>query len=120
MSRIEVCWHGLLRRMINKGFDRKEDSTGNESFSFKYSNEDLVRISGTTPIRTFIYNQQTKYTGHVCRLPNEDVRKKMLFAKGKKYARSVWGRLEKRLGRTKIQIQNLMMNKKKFPELLLK
>ena len=120
MSRIEVCWHGFLRRMINRGFDRKEDSTGNESFSFKYSNEDLVRISGTTPIRTFIYNQQTKYTGHVCRLPNEDVRKKMLFAKGKKYARSVWGRLEKRLGRTKIQIQNLMMNKKKFPELLLK
>ena len=119
IKRIEVVWHGFLRRMVNGGFSRKESSDPTvENFSFKYSNDDLVKMTATSPIRHFIYNQQLKYVAHVCRLPNEDARKKMLFSKGKKYSRSVWTRLAGLTGRDKEQVQKMMMDKKLFQELL--
>ena len=119
IKRIEVVWHGFLRRMVNGGFSRKESNDPTvENFSFKYSNDDLVKMTATSSIRHFIYNQQLKYIAHVCRLPNVDARKKMLFAKGKKYSRSVWLKVADLTGRDKDQVQNMMMNKKLLQELL--
>ena len=104
---------------MNGGFSRKESSDPTvENFSFKYSNDDLVKMTATSSIRNFIYNQQLKYVAHVCRLLNEDARKKMLFSKGKKYSRSVWTGLAGLTGRDKEQVQKMMMNKKLFQELL--
>lgn len=50
---IESKWHGFLRRMVNLGFKRKEDST-----VFKYSNDDLVNVTYTENIRQYVKRQQ--------------------------------------------------------------
>ena len=49
MKVFESKWHGFLRRMINGGFARKKDG-----MSYRYTNEDLIRITGTNSIRNFI------------------------------------------------------------------
>ena len=73
--------------MVNGGFKRKEGTqeSEEENMAFKYSNQDLMRMTGTQRLRTFILKQQLKYIAHICRLPNDDIRKKMLFSQPKFY-----------------------------------
>ena len=113
MKLFESKWHGLLRRMINGGFTRKKDS-----MSYKYSNEDLVRITGTNPIRNFIQKQQLKFIAHVCRMNNKDIRKQVLFTKEIKNSHSIWNSWEKVLNIDRNQIWKIMMDKKRFFDFL--
>ena len=59
IKKFEACWHGFLRRMVNKGFRRKNDRKTADSNGFEvdmayvYSNEDLVRITETVPLRNY-------------------------------------------------------------------
>ena len=63
IKRLEACWHGFLRRMINNGFKRKDPAPDElENYAFVYTNNDLMRMSGTMPLRRFIKEQQLKYT----------------------------------------------------------
>ena len=72
--------------------------------SFKYSNEDLIRITGTASIRNYIQKQQLKFLAHVCRMNNYDMRKQILFAIEAKHSQSIWSVLEKLLNIDKKQI----------------
>ena len=111
---IESKWNGFLRRMVNGGFTRKDDS-----MAYRYSNKDLQRITETTCIRRFIKEQQLKYLAHVCRMNNNDMRKRILFSKNnKKHAISIWISWERTLKMDKGQILRTMMDKKKFFGLL--
>ena len=106
--------------MVNNGFRRKGDQADDGNMAFKYTNDDLVRMTGTTPLRKFIKEQQIKYTAHLCRLPNHDMRKKMLFAKGKKNSRCIWKKFEGLFGKSldQIQIRNTMMKRERIQDLL--
>ena len=124
IKKFEACWHGFLRRMVNKGFRRKNDRKTADSNGFEvdmayvYSNEDLIRITETVPLRQFIYTQQLKYTAHLVRLPNTDMRKQILFAKPGRNKTSIWKRFERILGISEEQIQRMMVDKSKIHELL--
>eukprot|EP00794_Sanderia_malayensis_P005202 gene5202-5856_t len=89
VKRLESCWHRFLRRMTTNSF-KKKDPENEECFAFVYTNDDLVRLSGTVPLRKYIREQQIKCTAHVCRLPNNDTQKQILFAQGRKHGRSIW------------------------------
>ena len=109
ISSMEVKWHGFLRRMINNGFKRKEDS-----MAFQYSNADLVKMTGTEPLIQYIYEQRLKYIANVSRMENNDIRKQILFAKENPKSRSIWKNFEKQCGIDKQQILRLMMDKNRF------
>ena len=116
IKRLEACWHGFLRRMVTNGF-RKKEPENEQSFALFYTNEDLVRLADTTPLRHFIYEQQIKFTAHICRLPNNDMRKQILFSEGRKYSRSIWPKFERLLGLDGMQIRKQMMDRAKVKDL---
>ena len=109
LKRIESKWTGFLRRMVNGGLARKVDS-----MAYRYSNQDIIRITETTPIRKHIQQQQLKYLAHVCRMPNSDIRKQVLFAENTTRSNSIWQRWEKVLNIDKSQLRKIMMDRKKF------
>ena len=86
--------------------------------SFNYSNEDLIRITGTASIRNYIHKQQLKFLAHVCRMNNNDMRKQILFAIEAKNSQSIWSVWEKVLNIDRKQIWNTMMDKDKFFDFL--
>ena len=119
IKQLEACWHGFLRRMINNGFKRKDPAPKElENYAFVYTNNDLVRMTGTMPLRRFIKEQQLKYTAHICRLPNTDMRKRVLFAEGHKFSRTIWKRFETLLNTDEMQIRRTMMDRTKIRDLL--
>ena len=113
MKVFESKWHGFLRRMINGGFARK-----NDGMSYRYTNEDLIRITGTNSIRNFIQKQQLKFLAHICRMNNKDMRKQVLFTKENKNSHSIWNGWEKVLNIDKKQIWKVFMDKEKFFDFL--
>jgi hypothetical protein len=113
MKMFESKWNGFLRRMTNGGFLRKGDT-----MSFRYSNVDILRITGAKPIRSYILDQQIKYLAHVCRMNNTDIRKQVLFANGTKSSISIWSAWEKMFKIDKSQLRKIMMDKKKFFDFL--
>ena len=92
INELEVCWYGCLRRMVKGGLSRKRDqNTGEQLFSYTYSNLDLESIIKTPPIRQFIIVQYLHYVAHICRGENTLPTKKMLFAKSNKaYFQDPW------------------------------
>ena len=67
INELEVCWCGCLRRVVKSGFSRKRDqNTGEQLFSYTYSNLDLESIIKTPPIRQFINVQYFHYMAHIC------------------------------------------------------
>ncbi len=112
IKQLEACWHGFLRRMGTNGF-RKKHPSDPQCYALIYTNDDLVRMSGTVPLRRFIHEQQIKYTAHICHLPNHDMREKMLFSQGRKYSRSLWKKLEALLHIDETQIRKAMMSRAK-------
>ena len=117
IKRLEACWHGLLRRMVNNGFRKKEPQV-EDSYALFYNNEDLVRITGTVPLRRFIHEQQIRYTAHLCRLPNTDMRKQILFSQGRRYSRSIWKKFGRLLNLSEIQLRKDMMDRARVKDLL--
>ena len=101
--------------MVNGGFKRKEASKDTEeNMAFKYSNNGLLNLTQTRPLRHFILKQQLKYIAHICRLPNSDIRKKMLFTKTRKGKTSIWCKWTRILKMEEEQIRRLMMSKRVF------
>ena len=99
INELEVCWYGCLRRMVKGGFSHKRDqNTGEQLFSYTYSNLDLESIIKTPPIRQFINVQYLHYVAHICRGENTLLTKKMLFAKSNKaYFQDPWIHINKLL-----------------------
>ena len=117
-AKIEVVWHGFLRRMVKGGYRREKDDRdeddNDQGWRFKISNTDLRNITGTKPIKVFCLQQQLKYLAHICRMGNDDLRKQTLFDENS----FRWTKLEKELGLETQQIRRMMMNKSSLQCLL--
>ena len=131
LKKVEVIWHGFLRKMVIGGFERKNapshsrrsaetDSQNHDEtsldWSFKLSNERLRQITKTRPIRDFCFTQQVKYMGHVCRMDNSALQKQVLF--DRRASKTVWNKTERTLGIDAQQIRRTMMNKREFHRVL--
>ena len=88
-------------------------------WSYVFSNQQLKEITKTADISNFCKSQHMRYIAHVTRLDNNAFQKQLLFSTDhKRYARDRWLKFEKELNMSKLQIQNLMQNKKQFTSLL--
>ena len=112
ISEMEVIWCRLLRRMIRRGFARKDD------FSMIYSNKRVYEITGAYTIESYLRRQQLRWVGHVCRMQNASFQKQLLFSKTKKHQRDIWPKLEKITNLDRSQLQRMMMKRTEFVSLL--
>ena len=119
LKKLESCWFGLLRRMVRNGWKRKMNSNGEETYALKYRNSDLERIVGTPSLRDFIFVRYLKYIAHVCRRPNSNLTKQLLFAvPSAKYVRDPWIKISQLLNVDKYQAKKSTQDRKVFKGLL--
>ena len=132
LKKIEVIWHGFLRKMVTNGYRRKNvpdeylqakklnlNPPEPENWSFVYSNNDLEKITKTAGISNFCKSQHLEYIAHVSRRTNDSFQKQVIFATNrKKYARDRWKKLEKELPIATFQLQSLMQDKTEFSSFL--
>jgi hypothetical protein len=78
MNRINTAYMNMLRKMINKGFKRRNISESD--YSYVLSNEDVLTICKTENILEYIQRQQMKYLAHIGRRPNTTFSKRLLFS----------------------------------------
>ena len=85
--------------MIRGGYRKKKDDSGEESFAFVYTNQDIQNSVKTPPLRDFIAVQYLSYVAHICRKENDDPTKLALFFIPKaKYFRDPWVKISTLLG----------------------
>ena len=138
LRKLETIWNGFLRKMITKGYKRKNvppeyvkakkkaKKSGDTvpepdglDWAYVIDNENLRLITKTTNISSFCEIQHLKYIAHITRLENDALQKQLLFKlEHKKYSRDPWIKMEKDLNISKEQIQKTMQNKQEFMSLL--
>ena len=120
IKKLEVCWHRFLRRMVRGGFRRR--NADENDFAFVYSNKDLESIVKTPPLRDIISKQYLKYVAHVCRQPNVNLTKIIMFAMPKKkYFRDPWIQITQLLGNISVsQARRETQSREGFINLLTK
>ena len=78
-DRLNVVYRGFLRRMMKGGFRRKTGSDQEETFHYRYTNENVHSICKTIDVCEFIQDQQRKYTYHIIRSDWNNSTKKLMF-----------------------------------------
>ncbi len=74
MNKLNSTYMGYIRRMVKGGFNRRE-----ESWRFQYTNNDLLRISNTPDICTFVRNLQSIYVKKILLKNNDSIVKRLLL-----------------------------------------
>ena len=74
VKRLNAAYMGFIRRMVKGGFNRREDS-----WSYRYTNNDLMRISDATDLCSFIEKQQINYVKKILKNNNESIAKRLLL-----------------------------------------
>ena len=74
VKRLNAAYMGFIRRMVKGGFNRREDS-----WSYRYTNNDLMRISNATDLCSFIEKQQINYVKKILKNNNESIAKRLLL-----------------------------------------
>ena len=77
-KKMDSNYFTYLRKMATGGYRRKEGS-----WSYVHTNEQLLNMSGTTSVNTFVHKQQKKYVAHLVRRPNTCMMKQLLFNSNK-------------------------------------
>ena len=81
MKKIEACWHQLLRSMVRGGWKRVSNDPENPDFRYVLTNKSIERIlKCNKTIRGIAISHHMRYFGHVARMRNTSLTKKMMFA----------------------------------------
>ena len=74
MNKLNSAYMGFIRRMVKGGFNRRDGS-----WSYCYTNNDLLRISDTPDLYTFVEKQQSNYVTKILMKSNESIAKRLLL-----------------------------------------
>ena len=74
LAKLNATYMGYLRRLVKGGFERQD-----EGWSFKYTNADILRITKTIDLLTFIKSQQLKYVINILKRSDKSITKRLLF-----------------------------------------
>ena len=74
LNRMNALYLTFIRKMVKGGYKRKGDT-----WSFVFSNEDLIRMAKTTDLSSYIRKQQRNYAGHIIRKENSSIVKRLFF-----------------------------------------
>ena len=73
-DKISSVYVTMLRKMIRKGFERREGE-----WALQYSNQQILNICKTESIEDFVLRQKRQYLAHVIRLPDTAITKRIAF-----------------------------------------
>ena len=119
LRRMEVFWHGCLRRMARNGHRRKLVPNGEQSYALHYSNQDLCKMFKTTSVAEFVKYRRIKYIAHIARRDGTNLSKRALFmVPTKKYVRDPWIDIANELNVDITQAKRETQNRKNFTRLL--
>lgn len=76
-QRIRSCYNAMLRKMIRRGFERR--NRDENDYSFLITNDEVLQISKTEDVISHVEKQQTKYLAHIARRSNANTAKRLLF-----------------------------------------
>jgi hypothetical protein len=74
MNKLNSAYMGFIRRMVKGGFNRRDGS-----WSYCYTNNDLLRISDTPDLYTFVEKQQSNYVTKILMKSNKSIAKRLLL-----------------------------------------
>ena len=74
IKKLNTAYMGYIRRMVKGGFNRRDGT-----WSYQYTNSDLLRIANTTELSSFIEKQQTSYVMKILKKSNESIAKRLLL-----------------------------------------
>ena len=120
MKKLEACWSKMLRSMIRGGWRRiAPENEDIEQFRFFFMNERIETLMRTVPLRKYINGQYVKYIGHVCRLDNYCLAKKMMFAvPTQRYYRDPWAKISEMLDVSVNQTKRMTQSRSEFAGLI--
>ena len=96
-ERLDVIYRSVLRKMVYKGYAKKDPQNGD--YSFIISNQKLYEITRTVPLQDFIDKQFLKFQAHVTRLQNNKLQKQLQFMiPDVKNTQNLWNKCGKLLG----------------------
>ena len=75
MQQMNSLYLNFIRKMVNGGFRRKGDG----SWSFFYSNEDILRIAGATDLTTIVKRLQRGFLCQIVQKANDSIIKRLIF-----------------------------------------
>ena len=119
MKKIEACWHQLLRSMVRGGWKRVSNDPENPDFRYVLTNKSIERIlKCKKTIRGIAVSHHMRYFGHVARMRNTSLTKKMMFAKPQRLRYSdPWKSIADEVGVDRDQILRDSQNRSIFREL---
>jgi len=74
LNRMNALYMSFIRKMTSGGYNRN-----NDAWSYIYSNDDLLRISQTTDLTTYIKRQQRTFVCNIVRKDNTSIVKRLMF-----------------------------------------
>lgn len=90
LNKINSCYINCLRKLLKNGFIRKDgkflkkkDKYENDEvieYSFRYSNDDVLKITKCENLEGFIMRLKTNYLAYLARQPNTTISKQLIFA----------------------------------------
>ena len=75
MQQMNSQYLNFIRKMVNGEFRRK----GDDSWSFFYSNEDILRIAGATDLTTIVKRLQRGFLCQIVQKANDSIIKRLIF-----------------------------------------
>ena len=121
ITKLEVQWVHLLRRIVKGGYKRKNAPVGRNAvngddvdYGYVYTNEDIFKITNCEPLKMFQEKQHLNWLAHCIRMENDCLQKQTLFMKRKRGTIDRWKRLERITYLDQQQLRRLMMDKFSF------
>ena len=73
-DRLDSAYCSMIRKMVRGGYRRKPNEWG-----YRLTNSNLLDLAKTEAVTAFVERQRKRYLGHVIRLPNTSIVKRMMF-----------------------------------------
>ena len=73
-DRLDSTYCSMVRKMVRGGYKRKPNEWG-----YQFTNANLLELAKTEAVSSFVGRQRKHYLGHVIRMPNTSMVKRMMF-----------------------------------------
>ena len=74
IKKINSHYLAFIRKMVHGGYRQKADT-----WRYELTNDDLIRLSKTITMETYVRRQQRNYLAHIIRKTDTSITKRLLF-----------------------------------------